>query len=301
MIDAGRQLADVSPDRLRALILGTPSLIERKPCARRHCDAQSRVLLCFIFGKKGFHPEVVPPMAKQGTLAKKTDGPGASLRALRTQKGWTLAEVADRTGLPISTISKLENDKMSLTYDKLTRISSGLNVDIVQLLSADAGGVQSGSRSSGRRSITRAPEGKVIDTGKYFYRYLATDLLNKHFVPITGEVRARSMEEFGELIQHSGEEFMYVLEGAIELHTSLYAPLRLETGDSVYFDSEMPHAYIAAAPGTCRMLSICSASEAQLLAIADHPDVRKHGSEPRATEPKAATAPAKGMRVSRRR
>lgn len=244
-------------------------------------------------------------MARQGALAKiPTDGPGAALRALRSQKGWTLAEVADRTGLPISTLSKLENDKMSLTYEKLTRLSSALNVEIAQLLSAEAV-VQPAGRASGRRSVTRSREGKVIDTGLYWYRYLATDLLNKHFVPVVGEVRARSMEEFGELIGHSGEELIYVLEGAIEVHTSLYAPLRLEKDDSVYLDSEMPHAYIAAAPGMCRILSICSASEAQLLALANQPRGDKAAGAPQATktfEPKAAAAkPAKSSRPIRKR
>lgn len=239
-------------------------------------------------------------MARPGALAKTANGPGAALRALRIQKGWTLAQVAERTGLPVSTLSKLENDKMSLTYDKLTSLSSGLNVDIAQLLSVDAA-AQPAGRSSGRRSVTRASEGKVIDTGKYFYRYLATELLNKHFVPIVGEVRARSIEEFGELIQHSGEEFVYVLEGAVEIHTSMYAPLRLEIGDTVYFDSEMPHAYIAAAPGLCRMLSICSASEAHLLEIASQSESEKPQNVSKASEPKAATRRLKSVRGFRKR
>jgi transcriptional regulator with XRE-family HTH domain len=237
-------------------------------------------------------------MARQGALARAAEGPGAALRALRTRKGWTLAEVAERTGLPISTLSKLENDKMSLTYDKLTRISSGLEVDIAQLLSADSAAEPAG-RASGRRSVTRSGEGKVIDTGQYLYRYLATDLLNKHFVPIFGEVRARSIEEFGELIQHAGEEFVYILEGAVEVHTSLYAPLRLESGDCVYFDSEMPHAYIAAAPGPCRMLSICSASEQQLLAVPGKlENNKKRAGGTKAPESKPG---AKGMRVIKKR
>lgn len=231
--------------------------------------------------------------------AKRTEGPGVALRALRQQKGLTLADVAQRTGLPISTVSKLENDKMSMTYDKLTRLASGLNVDITQLLSADTASATAG-RASGRRSITRADEGKVIETGKYFYRYLATDLLNKHFVPIVGEVRARSLEEFGELIQHSGEEFIYVLEGAIEVHTSLYSPLRLEQGDNIYLDSQMPHAYIAAAPGPCRILSVCSASESQLLAIGGEQKSRKPASESKAVESKPASPP-KNMRVLKKR
>ena len=51
--------------------------------------------------------------------------PGAMVRAVREQRGWTLAEVSERTGLSVSTLSKVENDKMSLTYDKLSRISKG--------------------------------------------------------------------------------------------------------------------------------------------------------------------------------
>jgi uncharacterized cupin superfamily protein len=52
------------------------------------------------------------------------------------------------------------------------------------------------------------------------------------------------------------EEFTYVIEAAIEVHTVEYAPTRLEVGDSIYFDSGMGHAYIAVAPGHCRDISV---------------------------------------------
>ena len=52
--------------------------------------------------------------------------PGAALKALRTEKGWSLAEVSRRTGMPISSLSKVENDKMELTLDRLMRISVAL-------------------------------------------------------------------------------------------------------------------------------------------------------------------------------
>jgi uncharacterized cupin superfamily protein len=85
-------------------------------------------------------------------------------------------------------------------------------------------------------------------------------------IPIVAELHARSLAEFGELIRHPGEEYAFVLEGEVELHTSLYAPVRLKAGDSIYFDSGMGHAYIAASEGRCRVLSLCSAPEAQLIA-----------------------------------
>jgi transcriptional regulator with XRE-family HTH domain len=191
------------------------------------------------------------------------------LKTLRNQRGWTLSEVSRRTGLPVSTLSKVENDKMSLTYDKLTRISEGLEVDIALLFGGGAAGAEpeeAASGISGRRSITRAGEGKAIETRNYGHLYPAADLLNKRIIPIVAEVRARSIEESAELVRHPGEEYAFVVEGEIELHTSLYAPLHMKAGDSCYFDSGMGHAYIAVGPGPCKVLSICSGAESQLIA-----------------------------------
>ncbi len=191
--------------------------------------------------------------------------PGSVLKALRLEKGWTLADVSRLTGLPISTVSKVENDKMSLTYDKLARISKGLDIDI-GLLFALNGAPPPSTSGNGRRSVVRAGEGKVIHTTNYEHLYPATELLNKRFIPIVAEIRAWSLAEFGEMIRHSGEEYAYVLEGTVELHTDLYAPVRLDTGDSIYFDSGMAHAYIAVGPAQCRVLAICSGAESQLIA-----------------------------------
>lgn len=191
--------------------------------------------------------------------------PGSALRSLRVQRGWTLAEVSSRTGLSIPTLSKLENDKMSLTYDKLVKISTGMDIELGELFSSGES-TREQKGIMGRRSITRAGEGNRIETRNYLNVYLATELLHKRFVPIFGELRATSIEEFGEMIRHAGEEFVYVLEGTVEFHTELYAPVKLQPGDSMYFDSGMAHAYLAASPGPCRVLSICSAAEEQLKA-----------------------------------
>ncbi|HEX3889156.1 MAG TPA: XRE family transcriptional regulator [Phenylobacterium sp.] len=191
--------------------------------------------------------------------------PGAVLKSLRLANGWTLSEVSRRTGLPVSTLSKVENDKMSLSYDKLARISRGLEIDIGLLFSQE-GAMAPLSLVTGRRSITRAGEGRLIETEAYEHVYPAADLLNKRFVPIIAEIHARSLSDFSELIRHPGEEYAYVLEGTAELHTDLYAPITLEAGDSIYFDSGMGHVYLNAGQGACRVLSICSGEESQLIA-----------------------------------
>ena len=188
--------------------------------------------------------------------------PGSALKALRNQRGWTLAEVSKRTGLPVSTLSKIENERISLNYDKLALLSASLGVDISELFSPPLGSVR--GAVIGRRSFTPRGEGQFIETANYNHIYPAADFLNKRFIPIVAELRARSLEEFGELIRHPGEEYAYVLEGTVLFYTELYAPLTMRKGDSIYFDSGMGHAYLAADPGPCRVLSICSGPESQL-------------------------------------
>jgi uncharacterized cupin superfamily protein len=88
------------------------------------------------------------------------------------------------------------------------------------------------------------------------------------------EIKARSLAEFGELVVHPGEELAFVLEGTVDLYTALYAPVRLNVGDSIYFDSGMGHAYIAVGEGACRVLSICTGAEAHLVAAAERQNAR---------------------------
>jgi transcriptional regulator with XRE-family HTH domain len=190
---------------------------------------------------------------------------GESLRRIRKERGMTLIEAGEKSGMPMSTISKIENNKMSLSYDKLLRICNALEVDLSELFSGTPTAEKPvAPASSGRRSINRRGTGYVIDTPNYSHLYPAADLLNKRSVPIFAEVHARSLAEFGEMIRHPGEEFALVLEGAIDLYTDLYAPVRLDTGDSIYFDSGMAHAYIAVGEGTCRLLSVCTSDEPNL-------------------------------------
>lgn len=189
--------------------------------------------------------------------------PGAILKAIRHEKGWKLSDVAAKTGFPVSTLSKIENGKVSLTYEKMARLSKALSVDI-GLFFTEEGNMPNLALATGRRSIVRSGDGSSIETAKYLHTFPANDLLNKRFIPIISEVHIRSKSDI-EMTRHSGEEFDYVLEGTLELHTELYAPVRLEAGDSIYFDSGMAHAYIAVGKARCRVLTICSGEESQII------------------------------------
>jgi transcriptional regulator with XRE-family HTH domain len=180
---------------------------------------------------------------------------------LRKRNGWTLADVQRRTGIPPSTLSRIENSQISPTYDLLLRISTGLSLDLSQLLSSATETTSSTADQPGRRSVNYKNGGERVPMSNHTLRYLSTDLLHKQITPILCEYRARSLEEFGEFMRHEGEEFLYVIHGELELHTDCYAPLRLTEGESVYFDSRMGHAYISCGAQPCRALSVCTAPQ----------------------------------------
>ncbi len=191
-----------------------------------------------------------------------TPTPGDTIRAIRKKLGLTLNEVGSRTGMAVSTLSKIEKGRVSLSFDKLLSISKALGVDMAELLepAPHHEGATTGLR--GRRVIQRAGEGQLVETRSYKQVYLATEMLNKRMTPIVVELRASTMdefkEEFGSLIRHPGEEFVYVISGELEFHSELYAPLRLAAGDSMYFDSEMGHAYLNVSDPPCRVVVSCA-------------------------------------------
>ncbi len=194
--------------------------------------------------------------------ATEAGSPGATIRDLRRGKALTLAQVSEKTGLSISTLSKLEMGAISMSYDKLMLISKGLGVDVASLVDPKPQVPRNPVLGAGRRVVQRADEGQLVETHSYRQVYLATEILNKKMTPIIVEIRARTLKEFtaefGDLIRHPGEEFTLVLQGELDFHTELYAPVHLRAGDSVYFDSEMGHAYLKTTDETCRICCCCS-------------------------------------------
>jgi transcriptional regulator with XRE-family HTH domain len=187
---------------------------------------------------------------------------GRALRAIRAKLGISLAEVALRTGVSISTLSKVENGQLSLTYDKLVQLSEGLSIDISVFFSETPTIAEATEVVTARRSITRPGEEMLIETPNYDYRYLNTELSQKAMVPILITIRARSVVAFDQFSRHSGEEFIYVLKGSIEVHSEHYAPTLLQVSDSMYLDSTMAHAFIALGNRDAQMLNICYSAAA---------------------------------------
>jgi transcriptional regulator with XRE-family HTH domain len=190
-------------------------------------------------------------------------GIGEKLRALRKHRRLTLGDLSKRTGYSVSALSKMENERLGLTYDKLARLAVAFEVDMSTLFT-DAAPIE-GPQPIGRRSIARKGSGKSISTGNYDYLYISPELSRKQMVPLVVKIHATSIEEFGPLVRHGGEEWIYVTKGEIEVHSEFYQPERLQEGDSIYLDSRMGHAYISKSKGGAEVVSVCSAPEAELV------------------------------------
>jgi transcriptional regulator with XRE-family HTH domain len=188
---------------------------------------------------------------------------GGLLRGLRMRNNWTLKEMSDRSGIPLSTLSKVEHDRLTLTYDKLMQLSRRLNIRMSDLFAEEQG--NSGPVTA-RRSIGRIDRGVRVTTANYDYFYLCTELTRKRMIPVITRIRARSLAEFGELVRHPGEEFIYVVEGRIIVHTDHYDPVTLKEGESIYIDSTMGHAYLVdKGCDEAVVLGVCSSAEDNLM------------------------------------
>jgi hypothetical protein len=105
-----------------------------------------------------------------------------------------------------------------------------------------------------------------VNTKNYDYYYMCPELRKKRMIPILTRIRAKSPEEFGELVHHSGEEYIYVLEGGIKVFTEFYDPVVLNVGESIYIDSNMGHAYVTAdGCDEAIVLGMCSSTDESLL------------------------------------
>jgi transcriptional regulator with XRE-family HTH domain len=212
--------------------------------------------------------------SKDGSSERSTLGSLISL--VRQRNGWTLREMSDKVGIPLSTLAKVEADKLSLTYDKLQQFTSRLGMTLADFL-AQADTPAAGAAPpvfTARRSLTGNGNSVQVSTPNYDYEYLCADLREKRMVPMITRIRAHDIKEFGELIRHQGEEFIFVLEGTIEVHLQFYTPVTLSVGQGIYLDSSMGHAYTAKDCESALVMGVCSSEDPDLaralISLAEH-------------------------------
>lgn len=166
---------------------------------------------------------------------------GQKLRQIRLDRNLTLEEASRLTGLARSTLSKIENEQISPSFQAVQKLALGLGIDIPQLFAP----LRPGNSANSRRDITRAGEGLPRPTKTYEHELLAHTISMKKMVPFKCRVRARSFADFDDWIRHAGEEFLLVLEGSVEVYTEHYEPVQLHEGDSMYYDAAMGHCLVS--------------------------------------------------------
>ena len=92
---------------------------------------------------------------------------GALLRGLRAREGWTLKEMSAKSGIPVSTLSKVEHDRLTLTYDRLQQLSRRLGMRMSELFAESQD--EAPPAVTARRSVGDKERSVRVETAKYDY------------------------------------------------------------------------------------------------------------------------------------
>jgi len=165
---------------------------------------------------------------------------GKNIRKLRMQKGLTLQNLSDNSGLSKPLLSQIENDIAAPPIATLLKISRAFGVDIGYFFQPNPAQERiSVVRRNEQREVMRLIRGQEAKVG-YRYESLAHSMPDKQMEPFWVEIEPRSEEELT-FYNHRGEEFLYVLSGLMEFRGAEQV-IELGPGDSLYFDSGIPHA-----------------------------------------------------------
>ncbi len=195
---------------------------------------------------------------------------GTNLRRLRSLREWNLSRLAKETGLPQSTLSKVEHGKMSLNFEKLVLIANVLEADVSELF-VSSERIAKRSQPTARRTIHRSTDTNPTVHENYEFAYLCTELKDRLMVPILLKVGDRAQSPDGtydeaiELTHVVGERFAYVLSGEVEFISDQYETTLLKAGDSLYIDAAMPHAFVAPDGKQGEILAVVASDDREYL------------------------------------
>lgn len=191
---------------------------------------------------------------------------GVKLRTIREAQNFTLVDLAEKSKCPLPLIEQIEAGELIPSLAPLIKITRALGVRLGTLLD-DAevtGPVITRAEKSGR-GVNQAElqRGVIHFSGEekhpaskpqLDFFALAPNKADRHMEPFLISVHSLSDAQH-QLSHHEGEEFMYVLEGELEI---VYGKetYRLQRGDSIYLDSVVPH-HVHSAPNVeTKMLAV---------------------------------------------
>lgn len=156
---------------------------------------------------------------------------GERIRELRQQKGLSLRKLAGMSGVSPSLLSQVETCKVDPSLSTLRKIASALDVALFYFVLEHPSDVSRLVKKSQRRMV-------VFPKAGLQYEIIHSDLQKKMGIHI-GTLRPGGATS-DEPLAHGGEECLVVLEGTMEVEIG-EETIRLGTGDSLYFDSSVPH------------------------------------------------------------
>ena len=174
---------------------------------------------------------------------KRSHNVGTALHRLRRENGWTLSTVSNKTGVAVSTLSKIENNQTSPNYDVLVRLCDGLDLNLAEFF--DGGSFA--TFAHGSRTVNRLGEGPRLGAPGRECIVLSGELSTKALHPRLIRVAKAADDAILALAHaHTGEEFVYVVSGSVRFYMEPYSIIELREGESVHFDARMRHGWAAA-------------------------------------------------------
>jgi transcriptional regulator with XRE-family HTH domain len=180
---------------------------------------------------------------------------GARLRDMRKASRLTLKELSVRSGVALSTLSKMELGQVSASYEKLAAVARALAVDVGQLFGVAEMPPAADGPIAVRSTLADAPR---YDTDNYDLRMLATVFPGKRMTPAWGRIEARRIDEFPDYVRHAGQEFVMVLAGSVKIAFETGKSVRLRRHETAYFDSGVGHVYLSTGRGPAEIIVVMS-------------------------------------------
>lgn len=184
-------------------------------------------------------------MAENGEQIKQI---ALRIRDLRDIQGLTTAEMAQKTGINQQEYEAYETGTSDFSFSHLFNIAEALDVDISDLLTGESPKLHG-------YVLTRKGQGlKFNRRSQYVYHHLAYNFRDKLAEPFIVTVEEDTPDTVKQAHSHEGQEFDYVLEGTLKIilgGNELY----LREGDSLYYDSALPHVMYAV-EGDCRFIAV---------------------------------------------
>ena len=163
---------------------------------------------------------------------------GERIKTLREQKGLSLKDVADSSGFSTALLSQVENHLVSPSLGTMIKLAKALGVKVGDFLGETSGEPFAIVRKDERKTISRFASKDGVKYG-YSYESLGFEKKNRNMEPFIVTLEPATIKTSKTSV-HEGEEFIFVLEGQMEVilgnHTDILYP-----GDSIYYDSTIPH------------------------------------------------------------